>query len=352
MNKTTLSLIVIFVFGYLLRVMFLRENALLFMYDQARDIVHAQEIVAGDLKVLGPPSSTSGLHHGVLWFYYLVPPSLIGGGNPVTLAYWNAIFNTLTVFTVFMLAYLFTKNKNAGLLAGFLYAISFEATQYATWLSNPTIGAFTIPFVYLGLWIWISNTFKRKYLPPLITGLALGISIQANIFLLFHIVPVIIWFGISRARLKMKHFAMFVIGGFVGVLPMILSEIMFGFRSVGGVVSLLTSRGVDASINRFGDLLVLYLNQIGDVYANNSLPSNIGYGAAFVIILIALSLTSWYRGVWGFRKGTKKIVSWEPFFGNMVICKYYGGFVWRSKYTVPSCWNRASREYFNCDIYL
>ena len=85
---------IIFVFAFVLRVWFLKDNALTFGYDQARDFLVVQQILSGDIKIQGPPSSTPGLFHGVFYYYLLAPSSFIGNGSPVVIAYWLAFLNS------------------------------------------------------------------------------------------------------------------------------------------------------------------------------------------------------------------------------------------------------------------
>jgi len=49
----------IFIFAFVLRVLFLPKNILTFGYDQARDVIISQSILKGDLKIQGPPASTT-----------------------------------------------------------------------------------------------------------------------------------------------------------------------------------------------------------------------------------------------------------------------------------------------------
>ena len=125
-----LLLLIIFVFAFSLRVMFLQNNSLTFGYDQARDALIAKQIISGDLKIQGPPSSQPGLYHGVLYYYLLAPAYLIGNGSPIVTAYYLAFLNSLTVLIVFYLAKLATGNIKLSLLSSFLFAISFESTSW------------------------------------------------------------------------------------------------------------------------------------------------------------------------------------------------------------------------------
>jgi 4-amino-4-deoxy-L-arabinose transferase-like glycosyltransferase len=119
-KKDWLVLLIVFAFGYFLRVVFLSRGALTFGYDQARDAMVTQQILAGDFKILGPPASTPGLYHGVFYYYFLVPAYFVSH-NPLAAAYWTAVFNAATAFVVYYLTFLMVRKRGAALLAAFLF---------------------------------------------------------------------------------------------------------------------------------------------------------------------------------------------------------------------------------------
>ena len=292
--KKLYSLLLVAIFGlaFFLRVMFLQNNALTFGYDQARDAMVAKQILAGDIKIQGPPSSQPGLFHGVLYYYLLAPAYLVGNGSPVVTAYYLAFLNSLTVFIVFFIAKKATDNTKLALLSSFLFAISFEATQYATWLSNPTIAVWTVPLMYLGLWMWICP-MKKKDLKfgPVLAAIGLGLSTQAEIFLIYHIVPLIIWLVIYKKEITKKSLLVFGSMFTLVISTLILCEFKFGFSSIGAIKSLAaTSGGNLAYAKSVGDYLILYLNQVGRIFTFNTYPGNIGYGGVAVIVLGIYSL--------------------------------------------------------------
>lgn len=292
-------LISIFIFALFLRVMFLQNNALTFGYDQARDALVAKQILSGDLKIQGPPSSQPGLYHGVLYYYLLAPAYSIGNGSPIVTAYYLAFLNAIAVFIVFYIAKLATGNVKLSLLSSFLFAISFESTQYATWLSNPTIAVWTVPLMYLGLWIWTQNKQSlplrgKNNLGPILAGIGLGLSIQAEIFLVYHVVPLLIWLVISKSNITKKSLIIFA--GTLGLVvsSLILCEFKFGFNSLAAAKSLAnSSSGNLAYAKSVGDYLILYLNQIGRIFAFSTYPGNIGYGGVSVIVLGIYSLVKY-----------------------------------------------------------
>lgn len=304
------GLIFIFVIAYLLRILFLPQYALTFGYDQARDALVTQQIINGDLKTLGPPASTPGLYHGALYNYVLVPAYLLGK-NPINAAYWVSLLNAATVFIIFYLTYSMTKRTGAGLLAALLFAVSFEATQYANWLSNPTIGVWTVAVTYFGLWSWINpstGSGLRRWAPAL-TGLGLGLSIQAEVFLLYHVVPILVWLFATRKKVTKIEILKFLAFTALAVSTMVVAELKFGFKSIGGILQLLSSQDSLVASKGLGDFAVLFLNQLGKVFAYSTYPGNIGYGGIFVLVLIVISLISW----------DKKEMSWKPFLATWLL---------------------------------
>jgi 4-amino-4-deoxy-L-arabinose transferase-like glycosyltransferase len=306
MRKNDLILLLlIFLIAYLLRVLFLPGLSLTFGYDQARDAYMAQQIISGHLKILGPPASAPGLYHGV-FYYYVLAVGYLFGKNPIIAAYWIALLNAGTVFVIFYLTYLLTKNKTTALISSFLFAISFEASQYATWLSNPTIAVWTIPLMYLGLWTW---TKERKPWGTVLAGIGLGLSIQSEIFLLYHSVPVFAWVFLNRRSINRKELTRFFTFLLISLSTMILAEFKFGFRGIPGIMSLLGTQDTIVASHSLGDFLILYLNQLGRVFAFSAYPENIGYGGAIVLAILIYSLYKW----------NKKKLTWEPFLGLWVL---------------------------------
>ncbi len=246
-KKTLLVLFLIFVFGYFLRVMFLPSKALTFGYDQARDAVNALEI------------------------------------------------NMMTMFIVYFLTFLMTKRQKTALIAAFLFTISFEATQYATWLSNPTLGIITVPLMYLGLWIWISPSASRKKITrigPILAALGLGLSIQSEIFLVYHVVPLLIWLFVARKNITRKQVIIFGSVLLITLSSMMLAQLKFGIPgTINGIKNLVTlQEGNLAYEKSLGDYLTLYLNQIGRIFSFNSYPGNVGWGSLFVIVLALIGI--------------------------------------------------------------
>jgi 4-amino-4-deoxy-L-arabinose transferase-like glycosyltransferase len=306
MKRAHILIFIIFLFGYALRVLFLPSNALTFGYDQARDAIISESIAKGDLKILGPSASVQGLYHGVFYYYVLAPAYYLGNGSPIIAAYWIAFLNAVTIFLVYIFAFRLTNSKKTAIFSAFSFAISFELVQYATWLSNPTIAVVTVPLMYFGLWSWVHD---KKRWGAVIAGLGLGLSIQSEIFLLYHAVVILFWLIVARRQVTRKDLLRFIIATLAAVSTMILSEVKFGFKSIGGFSQLVATQDPIGYNKSFGDIVTLYLNQIGRVFAYSTYPGNVGYGAGIVMIIAILTFLAWHKK----QTKVKNLLSWETF---------------------------------------
>jgi 4-amino-4-deoxy-L-arabinose transferase-like glycosyltransferase len=306
-----LALCLLFLIGFYLRTLYLPQNAITFGYDQARDAFIAQQILNGDFKIVGPPTSTNITYHGVLYYYIIAPAYSIGHGSPIIAAYWLAFLSSFAIPVVYFLTLAITKSIRTGLIAACLFTVSFEASQFATWLSNPALAVITIPLLYLGLWKW---TQDKAWWGPYLTGFALGLSIQAEIFLLYQIFPVGIWLLSSNKALNRKTIiaagSMFALA----TSSMILAEIKFGFKSFGGFAEMFSAKQGLWFQDSLGTILINYLNHLGRGFAYSIYPGNIGYGGMFILILIIITLFSWNRpSLRSVKDRNNKDGLWKPF---------------------------------------
>lgn len=292
-NKRVLTILFfIFIFGLTLRIFFLRQNALSFYYDTARDAFISQSILTGDLKVQGPPSSTPGLFHGVFYYYLLAPAYFIGNGSPITAAIWIALLNSLTIFVVYYLTLLLTRKTGTSLLSAFLFSFSFILTQYAGWVSNPTVAILTVPLIYVGLWTWI---VERKSWGAVLCAVALGLSIHFEVFLAYQILPVAFWLLVERKKIIRGDILKFVLVLSLVLIPFLISEMKFGFRGVSGAASLFMGGDVFVKMRGFGDFVILYLNQMGRMFTTTIFPVNSGYGGFFGVAAIVYLFKNWNK---------------------------------------------------------
>lgn len=228
--KFNKALILIIAVGLSLRLLYFR-NSLTFFYDQARDALMSMEIWQGDpIKILGPQAEFPGLHHGPLYWYLISPVYYLTHGSVWTVRLFLIFLNLATILFIYDLTKELFKNKKIALLASFLFSISFEAVQYARWLSNPAPVVLTSVISFWSLYKLIQG--KGWALITLL--ISWGLSVQFQLFMIYQIfVFTIIWIslvGFKLPRVSRKIFIYSVTGLLFTLSTYIASELKFNFQ--------------------------------------------------------------------------------------------------------------------------
>lgn len=179
-HYTWLLIVLFCCIGLIVRFLYFPSN-IYFGFDQARDAYAVLDILKGHLKIIGPTTSTPGFFHGVLYYYIFAPFYFLAKGSPIGVGGFLRVTNVLGIVIIFFISRnLF--NKKIGLIAAWLFAISFEQTQYALFLNHPSLAVISILIFYLGL---SQLFFQNKKIGFLITMIGLGLSIQFELVLLY-----------------------------------------------------------------------------------------------------------------------------------------------------------------------
>jgi len=179
-----LVLLSLFCLTLLTRWYALSGNQLFFFYDQARDAAVVQDIYLNhDLKIQGPPASGTNetVYHGVL-YYYLLAGLYWAVTSPVLVTFGLVVINSLTLFPLWFLTRDLTGSRTVAALTGLFFALSFESTHAAIWLSNPNLMPLLLSGYFYSLWR-VGYRTDDRYLPWL--ALTLGLAHQALIFTFF-----------------------------------------------------------------------------------------------------------------------------------------------------------------------
>lgn len=285
MNKAYFYLILILLIGLFLRIISLYPANTIIGFDQARDLNASTVIFKDlDLKIIGPTAgNNAGLHHGVLYYYYILPPLILFGGNPIFVAIWNSLFNLGAALVLYFLSLKMFKNLTAALITAFIAAVSFQNIQFAGWLSNPTFTLFSVPLFFLSIWTF----YKGKDWGLPVASLALGLSIQFELFFIYLIpIMIITWFllkiklpGFKLALISLTIFAL-------TTLTMILTEIKYNFA---GVISILNAgTKVGGSNQNFFAILEKFTDRFGQAFALNLLPQRLDLGLLISVIIVSV----------------------------------------------------------------
>ncbi len=282
-----LTLSCILIFGLWLRYENIKGANIVFDYDQTEDLFYTYKIaIDRDFPIIGRAIyGDPRLHHGVFYYYYNTFPFIISGGNPFASAYWNSLFNAVTLLILFFLSRAMFKGTRPGILTAIIAAASFEFIKFSNWLTIDTVTIFTVPLFYLGLWLF----FQKKGWGLILSAVSLGLSIQSDLTFLYLIPVFIIYLLIFKPGFPDLKLFLFSLIAFVATtFTLILTEIKLNFV---GVKTLL-----DFS-NTFSDTklpmterLQLFWQDFGMNFSRNLLPDRpeLGIYLAAITILGAL----------------------------------------------------------------
>lgn len=236
-QKTVITLALIFIAAVFLRFLYFPEN-IYFGYDQARDAFASLEILKGEFKIVGPPTSMPGFNHGVLVYYLFAPIYLISQSDPTGLAIFLRIYSALGIFLIFFIGKnLFNERSSrdakwTGIICALLFAFSYEQTQYALFMTHPALAVLTVLAFYLGLTLLL---FKQRPYGLIIALSGLGLSFQFHFLLIFLLIPLTACLIVFRKRIPKLNFQT-IVAAFLALLfsvsTFIIAEIRFDFKAI------------------------------------------------------------------------------------------------------------------------
>lgn len=216
-----------------------------FLGDEGRDMIVAKGILEGNLTLLGPRASAGDFFLGPAYYYMIAPFLLIANYDPVGPSVMVALFGIATVAFVYYIGRKFF-NKEAGLIAASLYAISPLVVAYSRSSWNPNL----MPFAsLLILYLLYKALIKQSLKMFILIGFLLGIAIQLHYLTIFLGVIVLFYLLIANPILKkenlFKRYSMQIIGifgGFIlGISPFLAFEIKHRFPNISAILKFVFS---------------------------------------------------------------------------------------------------------------
>lgn len=155
-----LFLIAIFL-GFLIRIEGFASGNILFLYDNARDLLYVNKIVVDHKPLLIGPSSggLQGYFHGVFWYYFLILPFLLGNGNPLFFTGFMVFFSILSVLIAF---FIFKKVSGfyAAVCIGIVFSLANFSIDTTRFIWNPYPIVWLMPIYFLSLYLFSQ---KKRY---------------------------------------------------------------------------------------------------------------------------------------------------------------------------------------------
>lgn len=180
--KTHYWLISLVIISLGIKLWFIHDNNIMFLFDQARDARVSRQIIENrDLLIFGPTASGSNdlLYHGVLYYYLIGPVYTLAQGNPYVVALFLGLLISLSTIPSYLFAKDFTGNIYIARLVAVFAATSTSSVLATAWLSNPVLLFVTMPLFYYFLYRLIVRPSDNDFILAI---LAAGLCTQFFLF--------------------------------------------------------------------------------------------------------------------------------------------------------------------------
>ncbi len=222
----------------LIKILSVWGNNIPITYDQGRDLVDLRQmIVTHTPRLVGPTTSINGVLLGPFYYYFLLLPFIIFGGNPMALMFWQIIWFQISVVLLWLV--LRKKSRVLANVVGILLSLlptGFYTARYF-WNAN-VMPIFTILFIAALIYLLEKRTLKRSFLVGFISGLSLQIEAAFGI-IFFPFALVYLLFK----RFPIKKLLALFIGFLITLLPQVLFELRHGFIMTKILFDQVTGRG-------------------------------------------------------------------------------------------------------------
>lgn len=250
----------------------------------ARDAFEVKQIWQDhDLKLLGPPTSTPGLFHGVLYYYLIVLFYFLGKGDPKIVSLFLSFVNSLAIIPVVLLAKEFFKKKIWIIISGLLFVISFEANQYAGWISNPAPAMLTVGLFFYFLRLWQKGNRWGLYSATLMAAL----SVQFQFFLIYLFILIPIYGFLFKIKIAKSSVLVSAIIILIGLSSFLLSAIKFStyVEIAAGFLNISAGTQIDFRPS-FAEVFLNYINRLVELFTYNFIPINVFLGGLLGIMTL------------------------------------------------------------------
>jgi len=290
--KEKLLLLLLIILGFIFRWRLISSNHFEFYYYQARDAVTSRSILENyDFKIQGPATSGTDdkIYNGVLYYYVIGPLYTLSKGNPLIPTLFLSLLSSLAIIPIYLIGKEILKSKNVGVISALFYAFSTDSAQLGSWLSNPSLATWIIPWFYYFLWRSLFQK-EKKFLP--LTALMLGLANQATLYTAYLIGIVLIVYTFQAFKEKIfwfmpKKTLLKSIGIYlISISSMVLTQALLLINNIFKLSDISLNSGGKPSLNQtITDVFNLYINKVKLVF----LPS-----VTSLSIIIVLSIIAWF----------------------------------------------------------
>lgn len=297
------------------------NNEVNFFNDVARDFLLLEELDEKKIVLIGPRSSTQGLFHGPLLTYIDYPAWLIGGGNPVTVAwFWVCLGITAVIGSFFAAKKLF--GEKIGPIIGLTYALllSTRMIPHINSVFEPEAMFFVMPF-FLFTIIFYQRSKNWIYLFAHFVTVAVFVQLSSGIGIQFLFLSAAASLFIVYKNKKWKHLT-----SILAVPLFTINFILFDAKNNFMMAKAIMSTGAGSTY--FTTVSSWIQNRIENTYSLQIFEPGVGHADLQILIFLFVVIFSIIQ----IRESKED----RPFY--LILIYYYFGYI--------------TLSYFNKGIFL
>lgn len=283
-------LFLIILASFILRTINLKDN-ILFAYDQARDAQRIFNMVyKGDIKIVGPETDIPGIFNGPFLYYFLTPIYYFSQFDPNVAAFFFVLINTGTTILVFWAAKILSKKTSLALIASLLWAVSFEQSFFARYISNASPMSTATTLFFIGLAVFFLK--KKQWGLPL-SALGIALAIHCNFYFIYLFLFYPLFFILFKQKPKIKTLITSFIVLALLLSPWIVTELRWKFVGTRSLFAYFIHQGTSATTSNPLSLLLSiftrYYDRISQTIYLSFIPNKqIGFAIICIILLYLL----------------------------------------------------------------
>lgn len=264
-------LVIIAIFGYLLRIYLLANYNFFFTMDQGEDAVNVRNILVGhSLITHGAPTNIAGIYSGPGWYYFLAIGYWLFGGSP-----FGAVFMVVisSLFCILFLSYISGKfiSYRFGIIISLLFQFYWFYFDTSRWAFNPFPLVWIAIALVLSFSIMLARRSFKLYPLTLLACIAAFNSEVAGAFALYLFFVVFGLYLVLRYKYPTKlYLPIALILPTLTVIPRIKETLSVLLTSVGSGTIAGLGNGVFSGTN-----FVYMADRFADLIARSIVPQSV-----------------------------------------------------------------------------
>ncbi len=185
----------------------------------------------GNMSLLGHQTDVDGIFHAPIYYWLMLPFYVLGRGDPVYPAVWQAITHAFSAVLIYILScYLF--DKKTARYSAFLFATSYGFISFSRWLSNVNP---VIPFSLVFFIVLKRSHEKPVFWLPIAVFLC-SLIIEFNGAIGVFLLPVLFIFCIRLIR-SLAALLLVALAFVIPHLPLLLFNLRHGFVTISAILN-------------------------------------------------------------------------------------------------------------------